>query len=191
MSLSCLLAIRSVLYRRIVRLPARSTSGAGRWRFFVSVAASCCLPWLGCERGGAFLLVGVARCCRVDNVGWRRGSRRPVACCGSFYRAGVSRSPRCLLRHRRRVSSWADRHRMLPSWLRLVVGCRGSSSSRLLAIGGGVVIRVSPVGRPPLIVSLIVSPLVLSPCLACRVAGRLGVAAFPPSPVARAVCLCG
>ena len=82
----------------------------------------------------------------------------------------------------------------------IVIGCcrRGSVSSSgvvacrrpaCLPSGGGVVIRVSPVGRPPLIVSLIVSPRVLSPRLACRVSG----AAWPWRVLSRPVRLvaCG
>lgn len=121
--LVCLLFVLSVpLYRRIVWLPVRPTSGAGRWRFafrfgFASVAVACCLPWRGrgCG-GGGVSLVGLARCRRVDGVGRRRDFR----------------PPRCLLRPRyHHGPSWADRRRALSSWLRFVVGCRGSSSFRL------------------------------------------------------------
>lgn len=82
MPLSCLLAIRSVPYRRIARLPVRSTSGAGRMRFasrsgFVSTAVACCLPCLAVETAGRFSLVGVVHGRRVDGVGGRYDFRRP------------------------------------------------------------------------------------------------------------------
>lgn len=71
-----------------------------------------------------------------------------VACRGSFYRAGVSRSCRpvaCFV-----LVVVVGRHGLIVigrrrgSWL--VIGRRGSSSSRL-ACHRGVVVRVSPVGR--------------------------------------------
>ena len=90
-------------------------------------------------RGGAVdvagrFLSGAARCRRVDGVGWLRDFRR-FRCLSLVILSGwrVSLVPsRCLLRSRcRRGSSWADCHLVLPSWLRLVVGHYGPSSSRL------------------------------------------------------------
>ena len=245
---SYLLAIRSVLssYRSA---PRSFDKGGGANAVCVSVwvrFGRCCLLLVvagpvGC--GGAVPLVGVAHVRRVDGVGGRRDFRRS----------------RCL--------PWAIlsvwRVSLVPLLASIVVvgrhglivigccrRCSVSSSSvvvarrrhALLALGG-VIIRIRSVGHPPLIVSLIVSPLlVLSSRLACREAGRLAarvfscsvrlvawgavllaplgsrgggssypsaclplrgptggalplawrvVAAFPPSPVARAACLCG
>lgn len=105
----------------------------------------------------------------------------PVACRGPFYRSGVSRLSLLLASP---LVAVVGRHGLI------VIGCcrRGSASSSWVSVvvvassclsSGVVVISVSPVGRPPLIisliVSLIVSPLVLSPCLACRAAGRRAV----------------
>ena len=123
----CLLSVPLVSpYRRIVRLPARSTSGAGRIRFaslfgFASVAAACCLPWRDRECGGAVSLVGVARCRRVDGVCRRRDFRRSRCLPCAFLSVWcVSLAPlACFAPRCRRWSSWADCHRVLSSWLRL------------------------------------------------------------------------
>lgn len=239
----CLLSVP--LYRRIVRLPARSTSGAGRirvaFRFgFASVAVACCLPWLGRGCGGAvflswvLLVVAVSMASAVCVIFFV-----PVVCFALVIivgRHGLIVVGRCLVAPLRRRLSW----------LIVVSPCLPS---------GGVVIRVRPVGHPPLIVSLIVfdrlvdrlvdrfaarllalsylscgggggrcgfslvplcDPLLgvpsswsrsapvgrfdslirllvcrLNPCGGALPLAWLVVAAFPPSPVSRAVCLCG
>lgn len=74
---ACLLFVSPC--RRIVRLPVCSTSGAGRFglrlglgspRSLLPVACRC----RGCD--GRFISWGVARCLRVDGVGWRGDFRR-------------------------------------------------------------------------------------------------------------------
>lgn len=101
--LVCLLSVP--LYRRIARLPDRSTSGAGRWRVasrlgFALITVACCLPWRcrGCG-GGGVSLVGLARCRRVDGVGGLRDFRR-LRCLLWVILSGwrVSLVPCCLLR---------------------------------------------------------------------------------------------
>ena len=121
---SCLLAIRSARFAlsSYRSAPRSFDKWGGANTGCVSVwvrLGRCCLllavagSWMW--RVGVSL-VGLARCRRVDGVG----------CLRDFCR------PRCLLRPRyHRGSSWADRRRALASWLRFVVGCRGSSSFRL------------------------------------------------------------
>ena len=196
---SCLLAIRSARsalssYRSAPR-SFDKWDGANTGCVSARVCLDhCCLllavavPWMW--RGGVFLswvlLVAAVSMASAGCV----ISVVSVACCGSFYRAGVSRScPAACFAHRcRRWPSWAGRHRVLSSWLRLVVvvvvvgeRCRRVASSCLPS--GVVVIRVRPVGASAVDISLIVSliillivlPLVFSPCLACRAAGRRAV----------------
>lgn len=137
-SLAGLFAIRSALssYRSAPR-------SFDKWDGSIAVCVSvwvrlgcCCLllavavPWM---RRGGVSLVGVARCRRVDGVGRRRDFCRSRCLPWAFLSVWrVSLVPvACFAPRCRRGSSWADRHRALSSWLRLVVGRRGSSPFRL------------------------------------------------------------
>lgn len=129
----CLLSVPLVSpYRRIVRLPARSTSGAGRWRvvslsWFAPAAVACCLPWLGCG-------CGEGRCfsrgsCSLPPCRWHRLAARflsfPLLAVGLSIGLACLARPCCLLRPRCRRGS---------SWGLIVVGCcrRGSVSSSVV-----------------------------------------------------------
>lgn len=70
-----------------------------------------------------FSLVGLARCRRVDGVGCLRDFRCPRCLPWAFLSVWcVSLVPvACFAPRCRRGSSWADCHRVLSSWLRLVV----------------------------------------------------------------------
>lgn len=127
-SLAGLFAIRSALssYRLA---PRSSDKWGGAIACCVSVLVRlgrCCLllavagPWMW--RGG-ISLVGVARCRRVDGVGgWHDFSRSRCLPWAFLSVWGVSLAPvACFAPRCRRGSSWADCHRVLSSWLRLVV----------------------------------------------------------------------
>lgn len=101
---------------------------------------------------GRFLLCVLLFCRRVDGIGWLRDFRHHrcllwvllsgwlLLACHRRHSGSAARGvfaivcglalcrPCCLLRPRRRGSLWADCHRVLSSWFRLVVGRRVSPS---------------------------------------------------------------
>lgn len=194
---SIVVSFGSPLVRQVVR-------GDSVLRFCLGSPRSL-LP-VACRGGavdvaGAVPLVGLARCHRVDGVCRRRDFRRSRCLPWAFLSVWcvslvpvVCFAPRC-----RRVLSWADRRRVLSSWLRLVVGRRGSSPFSPCLPSGVVVIRVRPVGHPPLIVSLIVFDRLVDRFAARLVARSLvpsclscgGAANEAGSFSSRAACLCG
>ena len=137
-SLAGLFAIRSALssYRLA---PRSSDKWGGAIACCVSVLVRlgrCCLLLVGggsVDVAGWFPLAGVALCRRVDGVGCLRDFRRPRCLPWTFLSVWcVSLAPvACFAPRCRRWSSWADCHRVLSSWLRLVVDRRGSSPFRL------------------------------------------------------------
>lgn len=222
-------------YCRIVRLPVRSTSVAGRRRvaslsWFASIAVACCLPWLGRGCGGSvflswvLLVVAVSMASAVCVISvvpvvcfalviivgrhglivvgrWRRGSASSSVV--------VARRPALLVLGCRR---WPCSPRWVPSAVNRLVdrfvdrfaarplvpfcllcggatGVAGSLSSRAARCLG---CRSLGSVRLPWW-RLVLSVCLLTASVSCgggALAWRV-VAALPPSPVARAACLCG
>lgn len=185
---ACLLSVPLVpLYRRIAWLPRSFDKGGGAMTGCVSIwvrLGRCCLLLVGGESGdvaGRFPLVGVARCRRVDGVGGWRDFRRSCCLPWAFLSVWcVSLAP---------VACFALV--VVVGRRLIVIGCcrRGSASSSLVSV-----VVVSPHPACPRVSSssvlargasavdhlvdrlvVIVSPLVFSPCLACRAAGRRAV----------------
>lgn len=162
-------------YCRIVRLPVRSTSVAGRRRvaslsWFASIAVACCLPWLGRGCGGSvflswvLLVVAVSMASAVCVI-----SVVPVAYFALVIivgRHGLIVVGRCLVAPLRRRSSWLV---VVPLYLPSVASSSVFSPFRF---------------HPPLIVSLLIPfrPVLL---VGRRGGGRGG---FSPVPCVAVAC---